>query len=91
MKMTVEHEGQDISVRSLPGDVTYQDVNTAGTALWAFDANQPGDDVVTSTDVNRETEFLVDSGDPVAESRAGYRLIKDASVDIVLAVAQAWP
>lgn len=57
------------------------------TALWAFDADQPGTYLVTGEDINRETEFLVGTGNPEAESRAGYRLIKAGSVGIVLAVA----
>lgn len=66
MTVTVEHEGATVTARALPGDVTYQETDTAITALWAFDASQPGTYTVKLNDINGPTSFLVGAGNPQA-------------------------
>lgn len=67
LTLTVLRDGADVATRALPGDVTYQETNTAITALWAFEAAQPGTYTVTGSDINRSATFLAGAGNPQAE------------------------
>lgn len=73
--VSVEREGEAVAIRRLVGDVTYQETNTAITAVWAFDADQPGTYTVTGNDINQFATFLVGPGDPQAEWQTASRRI----------------
>ncbi len=84
-RLTVRREGEAITVHSLSRDVTYQDTNSAVTAVWTFDANQPGEYMLTADSTIHSNQFLVGTGNPQAESQKAVRLIKLGAGGIVLA------
>lgn len=84
--LTVRREGEAITVHSLPGDVTYQDTNSAVTAVWTFDANQPGEYMLTADSTIHSNQFLVGTGNPQAENQKAVRLEKIGAGGIVLAL-----
>lgn len=84
LTLTVARDGTRIATRTLPGDVTYQETDTAITALWAFDADRPGRYDVTGSDINRSTTFLTGPDDPQAELERATRLAKRGLLGIVI-------
>lgn len=85
--LTVKHEGMNTTAHALPGDVTYQDTASAVTAVWAFDADQPGDYTLTADSTEHSSQFLVGAGNPQVQRRPAVRLIKIGTMGAVFALA----
>lgn len=84
--VTVTRAGEPVAARPLPGDVTYEVGSSAITAIWAFDADEAGDYVLTASDVGLSAQFLVGTEDPEARRAAGTRWVVRGAVGLALSL-----